>query len=83
MIAENTKIDTDFIKVQPTLVVDTRYFSNDWKWQVLASIEDLDSKTNGILINSENFQALKLLEAKYKEQIKCVYIDPPYNTGSD
>ena len=83
MIAENTKIDTDFLSSQPTLPVDTRHFSLEWKYQVLWTIEDLDSKTNGVLINSENFQALKLLESKYQEKIKCVYIDPPYNTGGD
>lgn len=31
------------------------------------------------LINSENFGALKLLKEKYKEKIKNIYIDPPYN----
>ena len=35
------------------------------------------------MINSENFQALELLQEKYREQVGCVYIDPPYNTGDD
>lgn len=83
MIEESQKIDTDFLQEQQTLVVDTKHFSNEWKWKVLGQIEDLDEKTNGTLINSENFQALNLLEWKYKEQIKCIYIDPPYNTGGD
>ena len=83
MIDENQKIDTDFLQGQPTLTVDTKFFSNEWKWKVLGQIEDIDEKTTGTLINSENFQALNLLQGKYKEQIKCIYIDPPYNTGWD
>jgi adenine-specific DNA-methyltransferase len=48
----------------------------------LASIEDLDGQLDGLLIESENFQALNLLQERYREQVKCVYIDPPYNTDS-
>ena len=62
MIEENTKINTDLLKEQNTLVIDTKHFSQDWKWKLLSTIEDIDSKTNGVLINSENFQALKMLE---------------------
>lgn len=83
MIDKSQKVDTDFLQGQQTLVVDTKHFSNEWKWNILAQIEDLDEKTSGTLIHSENFQALNLLEWKYKEQIKCIYIDPPYNTGWD
>jgi len=36
-----------------------------------------------LLIHGENFQALTLLRARYEGQVRCVYIDPPYNTGSD
>src|SRR5207237_123794 len=36
----------------------------------------------GLLVNSENFQALNLLQARYREQVDCVYIDPPYNTDA-
>jgi len=39
--------------------------------------------TDGLLIEDENFQALNLLQQRYREQVKCIYIDPPYNTGSD
>jgi len=34
-------------------------------------------------VHSENWQALNMLQEKYRERVKCVYIDPPYNTGSD
>lgn len=43
---------------------------------------DLDDSINGVLIHSDNFQALNLLQARYREQVKCIYIDPPYNTSA-
>ena len=46
-------------------------------------MENVDEECNGVLINSENFQALELLQEKYREAIKCVYIDPPYNIQGD
>ncbi|GAA5171126.1 site-specific DNA-methyltransferase [Modicisalibacter zincidurans] len=72
----------------PTLVVDTRlYRESDPTFQddllSLAEFDDLDEQTDGLLINSENWQALNLLQEKFREQIKCIYIDPPYNTGGD
>lgn len=41
-----------------------------------------DTNTENMLIHGDNLLALKALEAKYSNQIKCIYIDPPYNTGS-
>lgn len=35
-----------------------------------------------MLIHGDNLLALKALENKYAGQVKCIYIDPPYNTGS-
>lgn len=37
---------------------------------------------DNMLIKGDNLLALKALEADYAGQIKCVFIDPPYNTGS-
>lgn len=38
--------------------------------------------TENMLIHGDNLLALKVLENKYANQVKCIYIDPPYNTGS-
>jgi len=70
----------DFLKYHPTLVVDTRHFSQDFTDRLLASFENLDDATDGVLIHSENWQALNLLFEKYRSRIKCIYIDPPYNS---
>ena len=37
---------------------------------------------DNILIHGDNLLALRALENKYSGKIKCIYIDPPYNTGS-
>lgn len=36
-----------------------------------------------LIVEGENLEVLKLLLCSYREQIKCIYIDPPYNTGKD
>lgn len=73
----------EICKNYPHLVVDTSLFEPKFQAEVLNELHDLDEKTNGLLIHSDNFQALNLLQEKYKEQVKCIYIDPPYNTGGD
>ncbi|HHF4046902.1 TPA: site-specific DNA-methyltransferase [Haemophilus influenzae] len=72
----------ELCKNYPHLVVDTSLFEPKFQADVLREIEHLDDKTNGLLIHSDNFQALNLLQEKYKEQVKCIYIDPPYNTSA-
>ena len=36
-----------------------------------------------LIIEGENLEVLKLLSSAYRERVKCIYIDPPYNTGKD
>ncbi|MDY0281477.1 MAG: site-specific DNA-methyltransferase [Salinivirgaceae bacterium] len=75
-------LTTDFLKANDKLVLDTAFFSSDFKAKLIAFIEDFDEQCDGLLIHSENFQALNLLQERYREQVKCVYIDPPYNTDA-
>lgn len=37
---------------------------------------------DNMLIHGDNLLALKALEAEYSGKVKCIYIDPPYNTGN-
>jgi len=39
--------------------------------------------SENIIIEGENLAVLKLLSKAYREKVKCIYIDPPYNTGKD
>jgi DNA methylase N-4/N-6 domain protein len=73
----------ELCKNYPHLVVDTALFEPTFQADMLNNLHDLDEKTNGLLIHSDNFQALNLLQERYKEQVKCIYIDPPYNTDGD
>lgn len=59
----------------------------DEKLEPRILIEDItksygDSDTENMLIHGDNLLALKALENDYVGKIKCVYIDPPYNTGN-
>jgi adenine-specific DNA-methyltransferase len=81
--AYSEPLTVEFLRSQPHLVLDTSLFDRDFTERLLATFDDIEEKTDGVLIESENFQALKLLQARYREQVKCIYIDPPYNTGKD
>ena len=41
-----------------------------------------DTESGNMLIHGDNLLALKALEQQYSNSIKCIYIDPPYNTGN-
>ncbi|MEO6354243.1 MAG: DNA methyltransferase, partial [Burkholderiaceae bacterium] len=72
-----------FLADNKSLVLDTVYLGTDLKERLLATFEDIEKSTNGLLIQGDNFQALNLLTQRFHQQIKSVYIDPPYNTGDD
>lgn len=70
------------------LVVDTSLFPTEFQSELLTALsaefsDGIDAHINGTLIHSDNFQALNLLQTRYREQVKCIYIDPPYNTEKD
>ena len=62
----------DTISVEPRILIENKELSNT----------EQDKNTENILIHGDNLLALKALERKYASTIKCIYIDPPYNTGS-
>ncbi len=45
--------------------------------------EDQNAESENLYIVGDNLDALKHLLGSYSNQVKCIYIDPPYNTGSD
>lgn len=59
------------IRIEPRLLIENTELSN------IAT----DPNTENILIHGDNLLALKALEPMYAGQIKCIYIDPPFNTG--
>lgn len=60
------------IVVEPRLLIENAALSNCGG----------DPDTENMLIHGDNLLALKALEGKYAGQVKCIYIDPPYNTGA-
>lgn len=60
------------ISVEPRLLIERPELSNT----------DAAPDTENMLIHGDNLLALKALESRYAGQVKCIYIDPPYNTGS-
>lgn len=63
-------------------MVDTTLFSAEFKARLLGEVPDLDAMTDGVLVHSDNFQGLGILQSKYNDKINCIYIDPPYNTDA-
>lgn len=62
------------IKLEPRVLIEEESYNVD----VIGQSSICDNS----LIFGDNLLALKALEEDYKEQIKCVYMDPPYNTGN-
>lgn len=73
----------EYLKEHPYLMADTALFDAVFKQALLARVDNLDESLDGLLIHGDNFQALNLLQERYRAKVKCVYIDPPYNTGGD
>ena len=60
------------IKIEPRILIEDKEKSNCKN----------DLNTENMIILGDNLLALKALESKYAGKVKCIYIDPPYNTGS-
>jgi adenine-specific DNA-methyltransferase len=77
------EFDGTFLNNHSYVMIDTALFGDEFKLKFLSAFDNLEEATDGVLVNSENFQALNILNEKYNERIRCSYIDPPYNTGND
>jgi adenine-specific DNA-methyltransferase len=47
------------------------------------NVGSVETKTGNKIIHGDNLEALKALLPEYEGKIKCIYIDPPYNTGNE
>lgn len=84
----NGTFTRDFLEAHPHVMIDTKHFDDAFTDALLAHLSNLDEDglsgvVDGLCIQGENFQALNLLQERFREQVDCVYIDPPYNTGND
>ncbi len=76
-------LSVEFLKAHPTLAVDTRHFDTNFTSRLLERLDALDRKQDGLVLHSENFQALSLLDRRFNKQVSVLFSDPPYNTGTD
>lgn len=83
LIDENFNISSLEIEKYKFIPIDTKHLSREVKFELLSSFDNLEELLNGELIKSDNFQALNSIMPKYQGKIDLIYIDPPFNTGSD
>ena len=83
LIDENFNISSLEIEKYKFIPIDTKHLSREVKFELLSSFDNLEELLNGELIKSDNFQALNTVMPKYQGKIDLIYIDPPFNTGSD
>lgn len=85
--SEDGTLSRNFLDSNPHLVVDTAHFDKGFIDGLLAAWSEgeggIDGQLDGLLVHGENFQALNLLQTRYRGQVQCIYIDPPFNTGKD
>ncbi|MDP2100461.1 MAG: site-specific DNA-methyltransferase [Methylobacter sp.] len=58
----------------------------DVPYRLLEPVPELscgDSDSGNLIVQGDNLHALKALLPRYAGQVKCIYIDPPYNTGNE
>lgn len=51
--------------------------------KTLRPVSNFSKSSDNIYIEGDNLDVLKILQESYLNKIKCIYIDPPYNTGND
>jgi len=78
MISKDKNLDEKYSKFP----IDTKFFK-DIEGNIIGYFNNLDDELDGYLIKSDNYQALNTISKKFKNNIDLVYIDPPFNTGSD
>lgn len=62
--------DDERVPIEPRILIENPQYSYG------------DAESGNMLIHGDNLLALKALEQEYAGRVKCIYIDPPYNTGS-
>ena len=60
-----------------------RTLDKQYTFSSVGSEQSADIKSDNKIIHGDNLEALKALLPEYEGRIKCIYIDPPYNTGNE
>ncbi len=78
----SSPLAVEFLQANKNLPLDTRFFSAEFKERLLSTASSEDEFCDGLLVRADNFQALHFLIARYRSEITCIYIDPPYNSDA-
>ena len=81
-MAKNTRLELTWIGKDERPRLEPRILIEDPALSYHASAKSEDDIFDNVLIKGDNLLALKALEADYLGKVKCIFIDPPYNTGS-
>ncbi len=72
-------------KLQRIFYIDTGHFNDDFKSNLLDALpkDPIHDLLDGYVYRSDNWYALNSLRDLWVGKVKCIYLDPPYNTGND
>lgn len=79
---ETTELSAEDIKADKYLPLDTRFLPAELKFKVIGRIDFNGKLFGGLLIASENYQALNFLRGSFTNRVSSVYADPPYNASA-
>ena len=71
-------------EIEPRILVENPELSHIYETAANGQVKMIndDGTFDNMLIHGDNLLALKALEQDFAGKVKCIYIDPPYNTGS-
>jgi adenine-specific DNA-methyltransferase len=81
-MSKRTKLELTWIGKDERPRLEPRILLEDPELSYRAATPRAGEITDNLLIHGDNLLALKALEAEFTGKVKCIYIDPPYNTGS-
>ena len=81
-MTKKQKLELTWVGKESRPRLEPRILLEDKSLSYRAVVRDKVSLFDNRLIQGDNLLALKALEAEFTGHVKCVFIDPPYNTGS-
>ena len=81
-MSTKTKLELTWIGKEHRPRLEPRILIEDERYSYHAAERRAEDQFGNVLVHGDNLLALKALESEYSDSIDCVFIDPPYNTGS-
>lgn len=81
-MSAKTKLELTWIGKEHRPRLEPRILIEDEQWSHHSAARRPGDRFDNVLIRGDNLLALKALEGQYRDKVKCIFIDPPYNTGS-